>query len=417
VTFTVTCEAASYRWDFGDGGAAEGPTADHTYAKGSFTAVLTATLPDATTVRQELRIDAFALTLSAPRRGEFGRPVTLRGRLDPVPAGVVRPAIRLYRAGRLLGTSPAAAGGAFRLRTRLVAPGPYRARFADASSAPVSVLVRPRIGTTLLGSGAVGDRLALAVRVRPAGAGAVRVRIWRDGRPRADVTYRRPARISLETRRPALYRIHIRVVPAAGFATTSRTLALRVALPRLAPGSFGDSVLRLRGQLAALGYAVPPPSRVFDGALLDSVYAFQKVERLPRTGVTDVATWRALARARRPWPRSTAAGYHLEIDKSRQVLFVVQDGRVTSVIPVSTAGLPGTFTPEGTFAVYRKVLGFDPSPLGVLYDPLYFTGGYAIHGNPSVPPYPASHGCVRVPMWLAASLYAATPYGTTVVVY
>ena len=61
--------------------------------------------------------------------------------------------------------------------------------------------------------------------------------------------------------------------------------------------------------------------------------------------------------------------------------------------------------------------GFDPSPLGTLYDPMYFTGGYAIHGNPSVPPYPASHGCVRVPMWIAPILYASNDYGETVYVY
>ena len=48
---------------------------------------------------------------------------------------------------------------------------------------------------------------------------------------------------------------------------------------------------------------------------------------------------------------------------------------------------------------------------------MYFTGGYAIHGNPSVPPYPASHGCVRVPMWVAPRLYETNPYGETVYVY
>jgi lipoprotein-anchoring transpeptidase ErfK/SrfK len=99
------------------------------------------------------------------------------------------------------------------------------------------------------------------------------------------------------------------------------------------------------------------------------------------------------------------------------VLYVVRNGSVWQILPVSTAGLPGRFTPVGQFAVYRKVSGFDPSPLGVLYDPLYFTGGYAIHGNPSVPPYPASHGCVRVPMWAAPILFAELPYGTPVDVY
>ena len=99
------------------------------------------------------------------------------------------------------------------------------------------------------------------------------------------------------------------------------------------------------------------------------------------------------------------------------MLYVVRGSHVALIVPVSTAGLPGRFTPTGRFAIYRKVNGFDPSPLGTLYDPMYFTGGYAIHGNPSVPPYPASHGCVRVPMWIAPRLYETNPYGETVYVY
>ena len=61
--------------------------------------------------------------------------------------------------------------------------------------------------------------------------------------------------------------------------------------------------------------------------------------------------------------------------------------------------------------------GWDPSPLGLLYDPMYFVAGYAIHGNPSVPPYPASHGCVRVPMWIIPHLFVSERYGETVYVY
>ena len=106
----------------------------------------------------------------------------------------------------------------------------------------------------------------------------------------------------------------------------------------------------------------------------------------------------------------------LEVDKERQVLFVVRGGRVAEISPVST-GAPGKFTPVGRFAIYRKVTGYDPSPLGTLWDPMYFTGGYAVHGNPSVPPYPASHGCVRVPMWIASLLYETNDYGETVYVY
>ena len=61
--------------------------------------------------------------------------------------------------------------------------------------------------------------------------------------------------------------------------------------------------------------------------------------------------------------------------------------------------------------------GYDTSPLGVLLDPMYFVGGYAIHGNPSVPPYPASHGCVRVPNFVIYRLFGSEPYGETVYVY
>ncbi len=41
--------------------------------------------------------------------------------------------------------------------------------------------------------------------------------------------------------------------------------------------------------------------------------------------------------------------------------------------------------------------GVDVGDLGALYRPRYFHGdGIAVHGYHSVPPYPASHGCVRV---------------------
>jgi len=105
------------------------------------------------------------------------------------------------------------------------------------------------------------------------------------------------------------------------------------------------------------------------------------------------------------------------VDKAHQVLYVVRGGQVKLISPVSTAGLPGRFTPVGQFSIYRKVPGYDPSPLGILYKPMYFTGGYAIHGNPSVPPYPASHGCIRVPNFVIERLYASEPYGETVYVY
>src|SRR5262249_30317899 len=124
-----------------------------------------------------------------------------------------------------------------------------------------------------------------------------------------------------------------------------------------------------------------------------------------------------LAAPPRPRPRSAAPAAHIEVDKAHQVLSLVRGGQITLISPVSTAGIAGYYTPVGRFAIFRKVPGYDPSPLGILYKPMYFYGGYAIHGNPSVPPYPASHGCIRVPNFVIHRLSSGRPYGETVDVY
>ena len=154
---------------------------------------------------------------------------------------------------------------------------------------------------------------------------------------------------------------------------------------------------------------------MLDSDAQQAVYAFQKAQRLERTGTADAAFWRRLARPAEIVPRHRFPSSHIEIDKARQILMVVRDGRAVLVSPVSTGG--GYWTPEGRFSIIRKIPGYDPSPLGVLYKPMYFYGGYAIHGNPSVPPYPASHGCVRVPNFVADRLYSTEPYGEAVIVY
>jgi peptidoglycan hydrolase-like protein with peptidoglycan-binding domain len=223
-------------------------------------------------------------------------------------------------------------------------------------------------------------------------------------------------RLRLSTAQLATYRIKVVVVPKDGFVEVTHLLVAHVVLPRLAYGSSGTAVAQLVGRLHALHYATPLTA-MFNSDLLESVYAFEKVQGLPRTGVVDSAFWQRLASPRLPIPRYARPANHIEIDKGHQVLYIVRGARVALIVPVSTAGIPGYFTPVGRFAIYRKVNGFDNSPLGTLYDPMYFTGGYAVHGSPSVPPFPASHGCVRVPMWIAGYLFATNPYGETVDVY
>jgi lipoprotein-anchoring transpeptidase ErfK/SrfK len=185
----------------------------------------------------------------------------------------------------------------------------------------------------------------------------------------------------------------------------------------LRAGAVGPDVARLEQRLAELGFWLRPPDETFDAATTHAVVAFQKLSGLKPDGTVGPDTAAALAVATRPVPR-TGEGHVLEVDLTHQVLIVADAGSAVAVLDVSTGRVAGT-TPIGRFTVTRQVDGYDHSPLGVLYRPKYFVRGVAIHGFPSVPPYPASHGCVRTTNaamdWLWSS--GAAPIGTPVLVY
>jgi hypothetical protein len=413
VTFTATGDAASYHWEFGDGTSADGPSVEHTYAAGRWTATATARSSDGESAAQSVAVTASGLTLRTRNPARYGRRTLFQGTVVPAERGL--PVALMGPKGKLA-QGRTAASGSYTLRAAVRLPGSYLVTSERGSSAPVALRVVPKLVTKLAGSGARGTAYYFTARIVPAQAGTLAVRLNRGANVLVERIFERSVRIKLDTRRLTTYRIRVQVQPAEGYAGTVRLLRAHVVLPRLALGVRGATVVQLGRGLRALHYAAPTTA-VFDGRMLDAVYAFQKVQGLPRTGVVDARFWRALGSAGVPRPRYSRPADHIEVNKGRQVLYVVRNGRVTLIVPISTAGIAGTYTPVGRFFVYRKVGGFDPSPLGTLYDPMYFTGGYAIHGNPSVPPYPASHGCVRVPMWVAPYLYATTPYGQTVYVY
>jgi peptidoglycan hydrolase-like protein with peptidoglycan-binding domain len=205
-------------------------------------------------------------------------------------------------------------------------------------------------------------------------------------------------------------RIHViaRSRPAPGWAAVTAVRNVDVVAPTLTVGARGWSVRVLEKRLASLRYAIKRDG-YFGTEDLEAVYAFQKVQGLARSGRVDASLWQRLARAK--IPRARYAGNHVEVDKTRQVLFLVRRGKVVLTVATST-GATGN-TPLGRWTVYRKVSGFD----WVLYYPSYFLRGFAVHGYPDVPPYPASHGCARIPMWIAQTVYAAIPDGSTVYVY
>ncbi len=190
---------------------------------------------------------------------------------------------------------------------------------------------------------------------------------------------------------------------AASAAASASTLRL---------GSRGVEVLALQRTLARLGYL---PAGGVDGIFgmrtWHAVVALQGWSHLQRDGIVGVRTRAALSRAHRPVPWSHANG--IEIHIAQQVLLLVRAGRVERAIHVST-GAHGT-TPPGHFRIRRREAMSWSVPFHV-WMPLaqYFSGGYAIHEFASVPAYPASHGCVRVPESEARAVWAFGAIGMRV---
>jgi L,D-transpeptidase-like protein/putative peptidoglycan binding protein len=188
-----------------------------------------------------------------------------------------------------------------------------------------------------------------------------------------------------------------------------------------------DEIRQAEQWLSDLGYWTGPVDGVWDGASRHALIAFQKIQKAKPTGRLTRAEWNALSVAFPPKPRH-AQGPHIEVDIARQVLFLVDaSGQIVKILPVSSGsgknfhenGYPETraITPCGHLEVFQKASGWKTSPLGQMHNPMYIVGGIAIHGSEDVPPYPASHGCIRIPMFASSRLPKMVPTGTPVYVY
>jgi hypothetical protein len=184
------------------------------------------------------------------------------------------------------------------------------------------------------------------------------------------------------------------------------------AAPTLRLGSRGPAVRTLQNSLARLTYL---PRSAADGVFgmqtWHAVVAFQGWSGLLRDGVVGPRTRQSLLHARAPAPWSRATGF--EIHLTQQVLLLVRDGRVQRAIHVSTGA--GGRTAVGHFHVYRRE-AMSWSVQFHVWMPLaqYFHGGIAMHQFATVPPYPASHGCVRVPGVEARAVWAFGAIGMRV---
>ena len=212
------------------------------------------------------------------------------------------------------------------------------------------------------------------------------------------------------------------LITFAGEVIQARSLSKRIVAPEV---SF-EEILAAERRLSELGYWTGPVDGTLDSGSRHALIAFQKVEGRQRRGKLTSAELQALLSAIRPLPKYS--GYaHVEIDLNRQVLFIVDaTGTITHILPVCTGNektyvdhgqIHRAHTPRGRFRVLRKIAGSRLSSLGLLYYPKYIHNGIAIHGSPAMAVYPASHGCIRIPMFASKKLSELTPVGTEVIVY
>ncbi|MEA2284455.1 MAG: hypothetical protein QOJ21_498 [Solirubrobacteraceae bacterium] len=193
----------------------------------------------------------------------------------------------------------------------------------------------------------------------------------------------------------------------------ANAVGVSILSPDVRPGSRGPAVRLLQSGLAARGYVVGTRG-FYDARTARAVLAFRKVTGMARTTLAGQEVFSRLSRGGGQFRvRFPEHGKHVEADLSRQVIALIRGGKAERIYPVSS-GAPVTPTIRGHFKVYLKTPGTNAK--GMVFSS-YFIRGYAIHGYASVPVFPASHGCLRVPVPEAVSIYRWLSYGDRVDVY
>ena len=298
-------------------------------------------------------------------------------------------------------------------------PPPPPAPPAAPAPAPAPAAATLALGTERDRVVLAGRSLRVAGRLTPAVKGErVVVRLYAGKRKVAakdvEVDAAGAYRLRIPVRRTG--RLTVRAAhPASPQLARATAKAVRLdALPtRVSAGARGRQVRMLQRHLAFRGYVVGRRG-TFDARTARAVLAFRKVSGLSRTSSADRTVMRRLAAGGGFFKvRFPGHGKHVEADLSRQVIALVRGRRVERIYHTST-GSSVTPTIRGSFRFERSQAGLNS--LGMFWT-RYFIRGYAIHGYHSVPTYPASHGCLRVPMADAKSIYDWIRLGDRIDVY
>jgi peptidoglycan hydrolase-like protein with peptidoglycan-binding domain len=191
-------------------------------------------------------------------------------------------------------------------------------------------------------------------------------------------------------------------------------------------GSQGAIVAAYQQRMKDLHFDPGPVDGNFSQNTYYAVIAIQKYFGQQRTGRIDAAVQFVLEHFHYSPALPRSEPNRVEVDLDRQVITVFTNWQPILVTTTSTGsgeyfcggadGCQYAITPAGHYHFYELDRGWKQGKLGQMWNPYFFNGGIAIHGLESVPAYPASHGCARIPMAIANYFYTLVSHGESVYV-
>jgi lipoprotein-anchoring transpeptidase ErfK/SrfK len=227
----------------------------------------------------------------------------------------------------------------------------------------------------------------------------------------------------------------LRPKDARHLGATSPAVATNVTAPTLRLGSSGPVVTAFQRRMHNLHYDIGSRDGSYGWDAVHAVTAFEKVQGMSRDGVAGPGVFKALADPKKPHlHHRIASGAAVEVNLEKQVLLISKNGKLWRILDTSTAGgylftgsngqTERAVTPQGHFHVVYKINALVHARLGTLNRPSFFNyDGYAIHGEGNgndggeVPPFPNSHGCVRITDNAVNRYYSLLAVGTSVWIY
>jgi hypothetical protein len=213
---------------------------------------------------------------------------------------------------------------------------------------------------------------------------------------------------------PGKYRVRARKAPTAaqaGGSAKSEKFSLKYV--DLDPGDRGPAV-KLFNDLLRREHYYDTDGHEYGSHTERAVMAFRKVNGMARNFQATPGIFKTLAEGKGGFQIAhPSAGKHVEVDISKQVMALADGGEAKYVFHIAT-GAAATPSDQGAFTFYRKDPGFNS--IGMYYS-VYYNRGEATHGYHSVPPYPASHGCIRNPIPDSIFIYNWIDLGDKMFVY